>query len=180
MNVVARDSRVLLTTLNWDNFYQHYQWSNSPVLQQEEMATTFPREPVYVFKQRFEAMMQPDRDARDFEIHTVAGALIGVAYIDWQADSARPCIGLTLCDTTCRGQGLGRASLQLLLKVCFSHHSFDHVSAVAHPFQRAWLRLLRQTGFKASTPEASPTSFLLSRETHARHPLPSRMTAKAA
>lgn len=180
MDVVARNSRVLLTTLNWSNFYQHYQWSNDAALQQEEVATTFPREPVYAFKQRFEAMMQPDRGALDLEIHTATGTLVGVAFIDWQDNPAAPLIGLTICDTHRRGQGLGRATFQVLLDVCFTEHSCERVRAVAHPFQQAWLRLLRQAGFKASAPEASPTPFLLSRHAHTRQPPSRPMAAKAA
>ena len=180
MDVVARDSRVLLTTLDWTNFYQHYQWSNDSTLQQEEVATSFPREPVYAFKRRFEAMMRPDREALDLEIHTATGALIGVAFIDWEANPAAPRVGLTICDATRRGQGLGKAALQVLLEVCFADRPFERVRATAHPFQRAWLRLLRQAGFTVSAPGASPTSFTLSRQRHRQPPLSRPMAAKAA
>jgi len=180
MDVVARDSRVLLTTLDWTNFYQHYQWSNDPALQQEEVATTFPREPVYAFKQRFEEMTCPDREALDLEIHTAAGALIGVAFIDWQSSPAAPQVGLTICDTTRRGQGLGKAALQVLLEVCFTDRPFERVRATAHPFQHAWLRLLQHMGFTVSAPGASPIPFTLSRQSHRQPPLSRPMTAKAA
>ncbi|NBB87196.1 MAG: GNAT family N-acetyltransferase [Bacteroidetes bacterium] len=180
MDVVARDSRVLLTTLDWTNFYQHYQWSNDSTLQHEEVATTFPREPVYAFKQRFEAMMRPDRQALDLEIHTVAGTLIGVAYIDWQSSPAAPQVGLTICDTPHRGQGLGKAAFEVLLEMCFTDRPFERVRATARPFQRAWLRLLRQAGFTVSAPDASPTPFSLSRQSHRQRPLSRPMAAKAA
>jgi len=186
MDVVARNSRVLLTTLNWSNFYQHYHWSNDPALQQEEVAATFPREPVYAFKQRFEAMMRPDREALDLEVHTAAGALIGVSYMDWQSNPAAPQVGLTICDTTRRGEGFGKAALQALLKVCFTQRpSIERVQATAHPFQHAWLHLLRQAGFTASGSGAAPIPFTLSRQNHSRqnHRQPSLtrpITAKAA
>lgn len=180
MDVVARDSRVRLTTLDWTNFYQHYQWSNDRGLQQEEVATTFPREPVYVFKERFEAMMNPDREALDLEIHTATGTLIGVAFIDWQANPGTPQIGLTICDTTYRGRGLGQAAFRLLLDVCFHDRSFQRVQATARPSQNAWLRLLRHAGFTASAPDASSASFILSYRTHRNQSLSRSMTAKAA
>jgi len=133
------------------------------------VAATFPREPVYAFKQRFEAMMRPDREALDLEVHTAAGALIGVSYMDWQSNPAAPQVGLTICDTTRRGEGFGKAALQALLKVCFTQRpSIERVQATAHPFQHAWLHLLRQAGFTASGSGAAPIPFTLSRQNHSR------------
>ena len=143
--------RVLLTPLQMEHLHTHYRWNNDEALNRLDSETPFVQEPFGAFYRRFEALVyQSQPDARDLEIHTRDGALIGVAFIDDIDEGNRRCrIGITIGEPAYRNQGLGRDALEALLPYLFDTLGFHRVTADAFAYNEAWRHLLTSAGFRA-------------------------------
>ena len=143
--------RVLLTPLQMEHIDTHFLWNNDEALNRLDSEAPFVQEPFGSFYRRFEALVyQPQPDARDLEIHTRDGTLIGVAFIDRIDEGNRHGrISISIGDPAYRNQGLGRDALETLLHYLFDTLGFHRVTAEAFAYNEAWQHLLTSTGFQA-------------------------------
>ena len=140
---------VVLTPLHWENLYKHFQWNNDPELNRLDSEFPYEKEPLGVFKRRFEQMIDhPAPDSRDFEICAEDGTVIGVAYASGISAHHRHCtIGITIGDRAYWGKGYGRASLRKLLSLCFDEWEMHRVWAEIFEYNAAWRKLVEWAGF---------------------------------
>ncbi len=147
---VIAGERIYFTPLQIENIYTHLEWNNDPELNRFDSELPYVEEAFGDFKKRFEQMVyRPSPTARDFEIHTKDGNLIGVAYIADISAHHRHCrLGVTIGDRDCWGRGYGRESLELLLSYCFDKMRLHRVSTETFEYNAAWKKLVQDTGFK--------------------------------
>ena len=141
--------RLVLMPLQLKHVHTHFRWNNDEALNRLDSEAPFKREPFGAFLKRFERLVyKPHPSARDFEIHTRDGHLIGVAYADGIAPSHRRCrVGVTV-DRAAWGRGYGSETLGLLLRHLFTDADVHRVTAEAFSYNASWKRLLARTGFR--------------------------------
>lgn len=142
-------SRLVLTPLQMEHVYTHFRWNNDPDLNRLDSEAPFRRESLRTFLQRFGQMVRTPRpDALDLEIHTRAGRLIGVAFLDRVRRTHGHCrLGITIGERDCWGCGYGHEAMALVLHHAFVNLGLHRVWAEAFAYNMAWKRLLDGWGF---------------------------------
>ncbi len=141
---------VYLTPLQHANVHTHFRWNNDPELNRLDSEGPVEREAFGDFLKRFDRLAaHPSTTARDFEIHTADSALVGVAFLDHINRHDKRCrVGVTICERSCWGQGLGRAALAALLHHAFVDLGLHRITAESFNYNTAWRRLLASFGFR--------------------------------
>lgn len=146
---LLQHGRVVFKPLRYENVYTHFRWNNDPALNRLDSEQPFAYEPFGAFRRRFEALVfRPDPACRDFEVHTVEGHLIGLAYLydlDWHC--CRATVGITIGERSYWGHGYGREALQLMLRHAFDDLGLHRITAQTFSYNAPWRRLLIWAGF---------------------------------
>lgn len=141
--------RVYLTPLQLGNIHTHFAWNNDPELNYYDSEIPHVEETFREFKNRFEHFLFHRTADQDFEIHTLDGALIGVAYLSKVDLHNRHCLmGITIGDRAYWGKGYGREVVDLVLRYCFEEANMHRVTAEAFEYNDAWRRLVQWAGFE--------------------------------
>jgi RimJ/RimL family protein N-acetyltransferase len=143
-------SLVRLAPLDEENIYRHFEWSNDPDLNRMHSELPFEEEPFGDFKRRFESLIEsPPAHERHFEIATLEGAMIGIAYIGRISPHNRNCVvSITIGDREFRGKGYGRDAMALLMRFCFDELGMHRVTAETFEYNDVWRELVEAMGFQ--------------------------------
>lgn len=143
-------ARLYLTRLQQANIRTHFRWNNDSELNRLDSEQPFEHESFGSFARRFQAMCRyPAAGEYDFEVHTRAGRLIGVAFLSGVCSvHRRGHVGVTIGERDVWGRGYGHEALGLLMRHGFERLDLHRIEAVAYPFNRAWRAVLAAAGFQ--------------------------------